>query len=341
MSSPPPPTVVAGESRRFSVKSMDRKMSSGGGVFAIFEDLLEDGSVADDVPPGHNDGNDGDDDSDDESLVHKLDANALTLNELLQELEKRGLHARGFFADDAKVLQGELDREHEVYVETKRREKREARELEARQARLQRRRSVMEAKVREERDEISRDRRMKTWLDLIRGGGAPAHSRIEANDITARSLAKALLEDKSALVSLDVSYAGLADLAGAFLCRALRDHRTIIKLELGGNLLGPKTCRSLGNALSTNRTVRSVSLESNPLTGDKQDDLSGIWAIADMLRKNQGLRYLSLLRCNIGPEGGKEVAEALCSNDVLTCIELGYNGWEKSHIRKIAQILVS
>ena len=31
-------------------------------------------------------------------------------------MEKRGLRAKGFFQDDAKVLQVELEKEHELYI---------------------------------------------------------------------------------------------------------------------------------------------------------------------------------------------------------------------------------
>uniref|UniRef100_A0A7R9VZE3 Tropomodulin n=1 Tax=Pseudictyota dubia TaxID=2749911 RepID=A0A7R9VZE3_9STRA len=303
-------------------------------LFSLFEDLLEDTSVSSsDQPLAGEDERD-----DDEPLVHKLDANALTLNELVQELEKRGLQARGFFADDAKVLQEKFDEEHELYVEAKRREKREAREADAKRAAEQRRRLLMETEVREEREEIGRDRRMKSWLLLTEEGMAPPHSRIEVNNISARSLAKALLTDSS-ILCLDVSNLGLSDLAGAYLCRALRSNRTLIKIELGSNKFGPKTCKSLGDALTSNNVVRFVSLESNPLTGEK-NDISGIIAIAEMLSKNKALRYLSLWRCGTGADSGKAIADAMAFNDALTCIEVGYNGWENSHTSHVAAKLV-
>mmetsp|Transcript_59229 Transcript_59229/g.87988 ORF Transcript_59229/g.87988 Transcript_59229/m.87988 type:complete len:414 (+) Transcript_59229:80-1321(+) len=296
------------------------------GLFSEFEDLLED--VTTDVYTTSME--DGDDD---ETVVHRLDANTLTLNELLTELERRGLQPRGFFADDAKILQIEFDEEHESYIESKRKERIEVRELEAKRAIQQRRKILMDTQIREERIEIQNDEHIEGWLHLVQHRAAPSHSRIEVNDVTARSLAKALWTDSNVL-SLDVGNMNLSDLAGAYLCRALRNNRSIVKIELAGNRLGPETCKSLGESLCTNGVVQFVGLESNPLTG-KMNDLSGIQAIASMLRQNHTLSHLCLWRCNIGPEGGRIISNALADNKGLTCFEIGYNGWENCQILSI------
>lgn len=202
---------------------------------------------------------------DDILIVPKLDASALTLNDLLHEMEQRGLQPRGFFDDDAKLLQEELDKEYESYVESKRRETREAEELEAQQAIIQVKKMLMEAHIEEERLQYEKDAKFRGALEMVKKNLGNRHIRIDVNMISVRSLAKALWRKDSHLLSLDLSNMNLSDLSGAYICRALRNNRSLIKLELGGNYCGIKTCTALGDALMTNNVVKFVSLESNPL----------------------------------------------------------------------------
>ena len=302
--------------------------------FAEFEDILEE-EIDTVKEPVHN----SDDDSqDEENVVHKLDANSLTLNDLLHEMERRGLQPKGFFSDDAKVLQAELDREHTIYLEKKKRERREAREFEAKQAILLRRKKLVESQILEENEEIKKDPVIKGWLDLIHHNEAPATSRIDLNNITSRSLAKSLWEGTN-ITCLDISNMELNDLSGAYLCRTLRKNRSIKKVELGGNLFGSITCETLADALRVNNVVQHIGLESNPLMMKK--GITAIAKLAETLTYNQTLRYLSLWRCNTGREGGRLFSDAITKNKALICFDLGYNGWYHSDVLKIAQKLVS
>lgn len=299
-------------------------------LLPYFEDLLElDISSGGDAPI--------EDDDDEETIIHKLDASTLTLTELLNEMERRGLQARGFFADDAKVLQTVFDKEHENYMELKRKEKSEARALEAKRMHQQRRKMLIEKKAREEQVELENDIRIQSWLRLMESGLVPPHSQIDINNITARSVVKALWVDTT-LLSLDVSNMELYDLAGTYLSRALKNNRVLRKIDLGCNSFGPNTCKTLGDSLTTNNVLVHVNLESNPLTA--KNDLSGVEAIAKMLKQNKSLTYFSLWRCGIGIEGGKMISDAVVSNDSLTCFELGYNTWESIDICRITAKLV-
>ena len=56
------------------------------------------------------------------SSLKSLDANTLTLSELLLELERRGVQAKGFYSDDAQVLQAEFEKDLEQYRTNKRTE---------------------------------------------------------------------------------------------------------------------------------------------------------------------------------------------------------------------------
>ena len=276
------------------------------------------------------------DDDDNETDIHKLDANSLTLKDLLQEMERRGLQPRGFFEDDAKVLQAELDEEHDQYIETKRRERREARVLESEQAILRHRKILTETQIAEERKEIKRDKRADEWFYLIRNGTVPNHCRIDVNDITARPLARLLWTDLK-IVSLNVGNMNLSDTTGAYISRALKNNRSITKLEMSENFMGSKTCQILAESLLVNNVIQFIDLGSNPLTAN---NIAGIEAMAAMLQHNRSLRYLSLWRCNVGVEGGRLLSAAMPFNNNLTCFELGYNSWDHSDIRKIEEKMV-
>ena len=46
--------------------------------------------------------------------VHKLNAMSLTITDVMQELERRGLQPKGFYSDDAKLLQRHFDQAREM-----------------------------------------------------------------------------------------------------------------------------------------------------------------------------------------------------------------------------------
>ncbi len=298
-----------------------------------FEDLLEGSDPETDLPPTEEENFD-----DDETVINKLDANSLTLKDLLHEMEMRNLQPRGFFEDDAKLLQERLDREHEEYLESKLREKQEARELEASQAMVRRRKARQEVELSEERQEIEANKRIDEWFRLVKNGFSPFLCRVDVNNISARTLARLLWSD-SRIVSMDVSTMNLSDYAGAYIGRALKNNKSIKKLEMNENHLGSKTCTTLADALCCNNTIRFLSMESNPLTAKNGTD--SIEALVKIIRDNNSLQHLGLWRCNIGIEGGREISEAMLSNENLTCFELGYNYWDFTDIQKIQDVLVS
>ncbi len=273
---------------------------------------------------------------DEETIIPILDANSLTLKDLLHEMEKRGLHPRGFFADDADVLQSELNKEHEEYLESKMREKREAREFEASQRLFQRRKCLTEIALREEKQEIEENEVINEWCCLIKRGKTPCHCRINVNSVSARSLARLLWSD-TRILSLDLSNLNLSDTAGAYIARMLKNNRTLVKLELGDNMFGCDTCITMAESLQDNAVLEYLSMESNPLT--LKDAATSIEALATIVKKNKSLRYLSLWRCNTGVEGGRILSEAIKSNNILTCIDMGYNSWQYSDIVMIQKIL--
>ena len=305
-------------------------------ILQEFEDIIQDETGTPTSNSSFENPNDNESPEEEETIIPLLDANSLTLKDLLHEMERRGLHPRGFFADDAKVLQIELNKEHDEYIESKRREKQEAKEMEASQRLFRRRKALTEIALREEKEVLEKNERFREWFHLIQHGRTPSCCRIEVNNASARSLARLLWCDKR-IVQLDVSNLNLSDMSGAYIARMLKNNSSLRKLELGDNSLGHKTCITMAESLRVNEVLEYLSLDSNPLTSN-QGTLT-IEALADIVRENKTLRYLNLWRCNIGVEGGRLISEAMKSNDKLTCIEMGYNQWQHSDIITIKKIL--
>lgn len=301
-------------------------------ILEQFEDLLSDESTID--LPENNEENDQQNDSD----MKKLDANSLTLKDLLHEMEIRNLQPRGFFDDDAELLQEHIDKEHQNYIDSKRREKLEARELEVSQAMIRRRKAIQEIELTEEENELKSNQRVSEWFRLIQNRCSPARCRIDVNNISARTLARFLWSDDS-ICSLDVSNMNLSDSSGAYLARVMKNNKAIVKLEMNENFLGSKTCTTLAESLSTNTTLKYLSIGSNPLM--VKNGKATVEALVSIVRDNSSLRHLGLWRCNIGIEGGREISEAMLSNEVITCIELGHNFWDFNVIQKLEDVLVS
>jgi hypothetical protein len=298
-------------------------------MFSEFEDIQEDSDANKSTT----------DDLEDNYMPDRKIAKEMNHNELMSQLKDRGAPIKGFEDEDAETLQKLLDVEYDEELETKRKERREAKALAAKQAGLQKRRMLMEGQIQEEQIEIEKDHRIEFWLHLVRTNQTPRDARISLNGITSRSLAKALW-DNSSIISLDVSRMKLSDLAGAYISRALRSNRSIIKLDLESNYFGPKTCKSLADALTTNTTVTHVNLESNLLTkGSKGNDLSGVEAIADMLKQNTTLVYLNMWRCSVASEGGHRIVTGLAENDTIIFLELGHNGLTQSQEKRVADKL--
>ncbi|GMI05388.1 hypothetical protein TrVE_jg13644 [Triparma verrucosa] len=298
-------------------------------LFSEFEDLEETSNSNVDM-----------DDDDDTFLPPKKMASDMNSHELRSMLMERGITPKGFEDEDAETLQKILDEDYERDLESKKQERKEARILAAKQAGLAKRRQKMDQQLHEEQVELEKDDRMEFFLQLVKSNTAPSTARIQLNDVTSRSMAKALWTT-NCIVALDVSRMQLSDLAGAYLCRALKNNRSIVKLDLEANLFGPKTCKALADALLTNDVVTHVNLESNLLVKNDagSHDVTGVAAIADMLCTNKTLLYLNLWRCNVQSEGGHQLVNGIMENQTLIFFEVGNNGLVQSQYKKIAEKL--
>jgi hypothetical protein len=102
------------------------------------------------------------------------------------------------------------------------------------------------------------------------------------------------------------------------------------QLELGGNLLGPRTLAEFGRSLrpengSVPSGLRGLNLESNPVTS-LGADLSGISEFSDMLEFNSTLRAINFHRCDIGDRGASMLVEGIRKNISLHSCDIGFTG---------------
>ncbi|KAL7527566.1 hypothetical protein ACHAXR_002015, partial [Thalassiosira sp. AJA248-18] len=251
----------------------------------------------------------------------------LTLTDVIGELERRGLQPKGFYSDDAKRLQRCFDDEHGEYVETKRKEMRDAMIAEAEQRREQHKKDLIESLILEEKEHISNNSRLSEWFK-----SKYTHFDCQINDITARSLARLLWSD-TRIISVDLSNMNLSDKAGAYLTRALSNNNTLMKLELDGNSFGQETVKSLATSLSVNNTLTFLSIGSNPLAnGQGEANQHCIEELALAISNNSTLTCLSIWRCGIGLGGGKILCNAVSKNTNLISVEVGYNDFLNSDI---------
>lgn len=68
---------------------------------------------------------------------------------------------------------------------------------------------------------------------------------------------------------------------GIEIAKNLRENKTLEKLELEGNLLGPKTAYEIGQLIKDNSIIRYIDIEYNNLT-DGGTSNEGIKSIADV-----------------------------------------------------------
>ncbi len=65
------------------------------------------------------------------------------------------------------------------------------------------------------------------------------------------------------MLSIHMSRKAISDSDGQVLAQMLYTNNTLRKLELDGNLLGPKSAAEFGKALKVNKSLKLLDLESN------------------------------------------------------------------------------
>ncbi len=161
------------------------------------------------------------------------------------------------FYDDAQALQREHDKEVEEYTKKKQKELVEDRRLEAERRIRQWCHELTVRHKEEEKELIGQDVQIQ-WLHRIQGtivtGGGNIWINVR-NEAGARILSKALWS-YNMITSLDLSRTGLSDVMDAYICWTLRYNWSVVKLELGENKLGVKTCLALQASMRNNGILK-------------------------------------------------------------------------------------
>lgn len=202
-----------------------------------------------------------------ETLVDIGPPNARDLSSkaLVEEMEKRGLRPSGFADEDIKCLQKAFDLEWEGEKEERIRQRESAllkKKQEEEAMRLQR---YIEKQNREEEDALSNDADANFMLELIRSNRAPETLILRNPNNVIRALIKALRTNQN-VKRLDFIGCDLTDDVGAEIGILLRENKTIEKICLDHNSLGPLTCYAIAAGLQENTTLISLSLEHNSLS---------------------------------------------------------------------------
>ncbi|CAN0207181.1 unnamed protein product, partial [Scytosiphon promiscuus] len=127
----------------------------------------------------------------------------------------------------------------------------------------------------------------------------------------------AFLRGHPALKELELEWEGVRDLSS--IAQALADHKSLTRLNLTHNEIGPRGATQLANALRQNKSLTELDLRENSL-GPR-----GIKAIADALASNDTMQTLHLQDNSIGDDGVIAMTEALMRNGRLRTVCLDGN----------------
>lgn len=290
-------------------------------ILQQFQDLLEtDEVLKDHYEQNYNNQVKKLDSDEEDTIIPVLCASNLNSVDFMHEMGRLNIHPKGFFEDDCKTLQAALDKEHYDYVESKKKEKEIAQDLEESQASIQRMKLLTELALEEEEMVLKTNRRVMDWIELIQIKHIPSTCRMHLNDISTRTISRHLWSDHR-LISLDLTNCQITDRGGVYIARVLKQNTSIKKLELGDNLIGFKTCAILADSLKTNHTIKFLGLDSNPLASKHVTD--AVESLSSIIMYNSSLQHLSLYRCNIGVGGGRTIANAISLNDHICCLDFG------------------
>jgi hypothetical protein len=132
----------------------------------------------------------------------------------------------------------------------------------------------------------------------------------------------------------------ITDELGVSLADMLADNKFLLKLELEGNLLGPKTALQLGKVLKDkNNTLRYLDLENNFLTQSGATYYE-VKSFSDCLLTNKALLHLNLTNNSMNEECSERFVESTSKNESLICFEFGFNNFKLEHIKEIIANLV-
>lgn len=114
----------------------------------------------------------------------------------------------------------------------------------------------------------------------------------------------------------------------------LYTNKTLRKIELEGNLLGPKTIKEFGKALKHNKSLMLLDLESNQFTREGEDR-DCIEFFINALENNKHLLSLNMANNRLEASTGTAFKHCLEKNLTLIDFEFGFNQFTLEDVRQI------
>ena len=134
------------------------------------------------------------------------------------------------------------------------------------------------------------------------------------------ALADALAKPTCRLKTLNMKYAAIGPEGAHEIAEALKANSSLTRLNMARNGLGWSGGTALGHSLATNSSIVSFDMSLNDIGPE-----GGTAIAAALSTSTSSLTELIMLRCGVGPVGGREIGEALKQNTVLRALDLTQN----------------
>ncbi len=129
------------------------------------------------------------------------------------------------------------------------------------------------------------------------------------------------LEFNETLTCLLFDHTSIGEVGIGAVVEAVKFSTSLKRLSLASTVTNSNAAALVANALSTNQSLTSISLESNRALGTQ-----GAEKLAKSFSVHETLTNINLSGCGLGDEGIAHVANALASNTVLLELDLSSNG---------------
>jgi hypothetical protein len=184
----------------------------------------------------------------------------------------------------------------QIRDQEEKKKKQNERKEQANKLRMENQKKENEAKKKEEEQEQNKlDGRFGILLQGLQMGDTPfvfSVSGLNLGPIQCRLLASNLAHN-STLLTLHLARKEIKDNEGMDLAKMLFTNKTLRKLELESNNLGPLCAYAFGRALRVNKSLMYLDLESNQLTNDNTTN-GGVTELFNFLPHNSTLISLNL-----------------------------------------------
>lgn len=141
-----------------------------------------------------------------------------------------------------------------------------------------------------------------------------------AGSSTAMVLSKMLRHRSCGLLELNLAHCMINDATAGLLTSTIRHNKTLTKLILEQNKIGPAGMEALAMSLSGNKTLLHLRVAWNSA------NLQGAAALADILAANDcALKELDVAWNGLGDAGGQEIGACLLTNSTLVELDMSNN----------------